>query len=96
MKNLIERDKLRRNLVKKHEIHKLNLKLKGLKSNQNQWYYFLKLSNFPKDSSITRIRNRCVKTGRARGNLKNFKLSRIAFRELALSGNLPGVNKSSF
>ena len=96
MKNLIERDKLRRKLVKKHEIHKLNLKLKGLTSEKNQWYYFLKLSNLPKDSSITRIRNRCVKTGRPRGNLKDFKLSRIAFRELALSGNLPGVNKSSF
>jgi small subunit ribosomal protein S14 len=55
-----------------------------------------KLSKFPRNSAEVRYRNRCALTGRARGFYRKFRLSRIAFRELALSGMIPGVTKSSW
>ncbi len=55
-----------------------------------------KLQALPRDASPTRVRNRCVLTGRPRGNYRKFGLSRMALRELALSGQLPGVKKSSW
>ena len=55
-----------------------------------------KLSKLPKNSSPCRLRNRCIVTGRPRGNYRKFKLSRIAFRELANDGKLPGITKSSW
>ncbi len=54
------------------------------------------LDKLPKCSSPTRRRNRCSFTGRSRGFLRKFKLSRLCFRELALRGELPGVTKSSW
>jgi small subunit ribosomal protein S14 len=56
----------------------------------------LKLAQLPRNSSRTRIRNRCVLTGRPRGYYRKFKLSRIALRELASSGQIPGMVKSSW
>src|ERR1700722_2820087 len=56
----------------------------------------LKLSEMPRNSSKTRIRNRCELTGRPRGVYRKFKLSRIALRELASSGQIPGMVKSSW
>jgi len=56
----------------------------------------LKLQKLPRDSSPIRVRNRCSQTGRARGNLRKFGISRNAFRELALQGQIPGVVKSSW
>ena len=56
----------------------------------------LKLSEMPRNSSRTRIRNRCELTGRPRGVYRKFKLSRIALRELASSGQIPGMVKSSW
>ena len=55
-----------------------------------------KLDRLPKTSSRTRLRNRCFKTGRPRGVLRRFNLSRIAFREMALKGEIPGVTKASW
>ena len=55
-----------------------------------------KLSKLPKNSTPCRLRNRCMITGRPRGNYRKFKLSRIAFRELASDGKLPGITKSSW
>ena len=55
-----------------------------------------KLSDLPKNSSAVRIRNRCSQTGRARGFLRFFGVSRIVFRELASAGLLPGVRKASW
>ena len=55
-----------------------------------------KLSKLPNNSSPCRVRNRCILTGRPRGVYRKFKLSRIAFRELANEGKLPGVTKSSW
>jgi small subunit ribosomal protein S14 len=50
----------------------------------------------PRNSSPTRIRNRCSMSGRPRGYYRKFKLSRIAVRELASSGQIPGMLKSSW
>ncbi len=55
-----------------------------------------KLSALPRNSSPVRVRNRCALTGRSRGYMGLFKLSRIMFRELALQGVLPGVKKTSW
>ena len=55
-----------------------------------------KLQSLPRSTSIFRIKNRCQVTGRPRGYLRKFGMSRIAFRELALKGQIPGVTKSSW
>ena len=55
-----------------------------------------KLDSLPKTSSKTRLRNRCFRTGRPRGVLRRFNLSRISFREMALKGEIPGVTKASW
>lgn len=54
------------------------------------------LQKLPRDSSPVRIRNRCIMTGRPRGYDRKFGLSRIALREMALEGLIPGVRKSSW
>jgi len=54
------------------------------------------LQKLPRNSSPTRIKNRCAVTGRSRGYLRAFGLSRIAFRELAREGKIPGVKKASW
>ena len=56
----------------------------------------LKLVELPRNSAATRVRNRCSLTGRPRGYYRKFKLSRIAVRELASSGQIPGMVKSSW
>ena len=56
----------------------------------------LKLSELPRNSAPTRYRVRCEITGRPRGNYRKFRLSRIALRELASSGQIPGMVKSSW
>jgi small subunit ribosomal protein S14 len=55
-----------------------------------------KLSEMVRDGSKIRVRNRCALTGRPRGNLRKFGLSRIAIRELASWGQIPGLLKSSW
>ena len=55
-----------------------------------------RLDKLPKSSSRIRIRNRCFKTGRPRGVIRRFKLSRLSFREMALRGEIPGVTKASW
>ena len=54
------------------------------------------LSKLPKDSSPVRLNNRCELTGRPRAFMRKFRMSRIAFRELAHKGQLPGVKKASW
>ena len=56
----------------------------------------IKLQKMPRDGSPARVRNRCSQTGRSRGFLRKFGVSRIALRELALEGQIPGVTKSSW
>jgi small subunit ribosomal protein S14 len=54
------------------------------------------LNRLPKNSSPVRLRNRCQLTGRARGFLRKFKLSRLCFREMANQGLIPGIVKASW
>jgi small subunit ribosomal protein S14 len=54
------------------------------------------LQKLPRNSAKERIRNRCSMTGRSRGNLREFGLSRMVFREMALQGLIPGVRKASW
>lgn len=54
------------------------------------------LNKLPRNSSPTRLKNRCQLTGRPRGYMRKFKMSRIAFRELAHKGQLPGIKKASW
>jgi len=56
----------------------------------------VKLSQMPRDSSVSRYRNRCSLSGRPRGNFRKFGLSRIALRDLAAWGQIPGLVKSSW
>lgn len=56
----------------------------------------IKLQKMPRDGSPIRVRNRCSQSGRSRGYLRKFGVSRIALRELALAGQIPGVVKSSW
>lgn len=98
-KSLIIRNTKREKLSiihrKKRELLKqnsLNTKLSFQERIQSQ----IKLSEMSKDGSKTRYRNRCSLTGRPRGNLRRFGISRIALRELASWGQIPGLIKSSW
>lgn len=86
-KSWIAREKKRRATVEKYAEKRAELKAKG------DWEGLQKL---PRDASPVRLNNRCRLTGRTRGYLRDFGLSRIAFRELARSGRIPGVRKSSW
>ena len=97
-KSMIERDKKRIKLYNKYALKRANL----LKKYQNADNFSMKLEihsklqKLPRNSSKTRIRNRCWKTGRPRGVFQDFGLSRHVFREMAHQGLLPGVTKSSW
>lgn len=56
----------------------------------------MRLQKLPRDASPVRVRNRCSQTGRTRGFLRKFGMSRIALRDLARQGQIPGVTKSSW
>jgi len=97
-KSMIEREKKRIKLHKKYALKRANL----LKLYQNENNFNLKielhskLQKLPRNSSKTRIRNRCWKTGRPRGVFRDFGLSRHVVREMAHQCLLPGVTKSSW
>ena len=57
---------------------------------------FAAIAKLPRDSSPTRSHNRCQLTGRSKGTLRKFKISRIMLRELALAGKIPGMKKASW
>ncbi|NQZ01725.1 MAG: 30S ribosomal protein S14 [Bdellovibrionales bacterium] len=65
-------------------------------SEEERWDAMMKLQKLPRDGSPSRVVNRCRITGRPRGVLRKFGMSRISFRELALGGKIPGVTKSSW
>ena len=57
---------------------------------------FVGLSRLPRSSSKVRLHNRCKLTGRPRGYLRQFGVSRIVFRNMALNGKIPGITKASW
>ena len=63
---------------------------------EERFYARLKLAELPRNSSKTRIRNRCVLTGRPRAYYRKLKMSRTALRDLASAGQIPGMTKSSW
>ena len=83
----VERNKRKQKTVEKYAALRAQLKAEG---------DYVGLSMLPRDASPTRVVNRCGATGRRRAFLRRFKLSRIAFRELASHGMIPGVTKSSW
>lgn len=97
-KSMIEREKKRIKLTKKYAQKRQDL----IKIYQKEEKFSVKLElhsklqKLPRNSSQTRIRNRCWKTGRPRGVFRDFGLSRHVFREMAHQCLLPGVTKSSW
>lgn len=86
-KSNLARDAKRLQLIEKYAAKRAELKAAG------DWESLAKL---PRNSSPTRRKNRCIETGRPRGYMRQFGLSRIAFREHASKGEIPGVTKSSW
>ena len=98
-KSAIERNKKRIRLAKKYAGRRESLK--AIASNRDlpaeeRFAARLKLAQLPRNSAPNRIRNRCELSGRPRGFYRKFKLSRIALRELASTGQIPGMTKSSW
>jgi len=95
----IEKNNRRKLLVKRSENRRRALK-KIIASRdisiEERIVATLKLAEMPRNSSSTRIRNRCLLTGRPRGYHRKFALSRIALRDLGSSGLIPGIMKSSW
>lgn len=86
-KSWIARNQRKARTVSKYA--KLRMKLKAEKDYEG-------LTMLPRDASPTRLVNRCEVTGRRRGYLRRFRMSRITFREMASAGMIPGVTKSSW
>ena len=93
-KNLF-RQKLIKKYKSKRELLKSKIKNKNL-SLDERIVFQNKLNDLPRNGSSIRHRNRCEITGRPRGNYRKFGLSRIKLRELSMTGDLPGVVKSSW
>ena len=86
-KSQLARLQKKQRLVKKYAAKRAALKAAG------DWDA---LQALPRNSSAVRIKNRCAVTGRSRGYMRSFGLSRIKFRELAREGKIPGVKKASW
>lgn len=95
----IEKNMKRERMVVKFAAKRVALKKAAVNpelSFEEQYMARLKLAKLPRNGAATRLRNRCLVTGRPRGYYRKFKMSRISFRDLASSGYLPGVVKSSW
>lgn len=95
----IEKNKRRQRLVKRYANKRAELKAIANDRNatpEERFRATLKLAELPRNGSKTRVRNRCELTGRPRAYYRKLKLSRIALRELASSGQIPGMTKSSW
>lgn len=98
-KSVIARNKKRERLVEKYAAKRKELKAilaNPETSDEEFWQAQRKLIALPRNSSATRLRNRCSITGRPRAFMRRYGLSRITFRELASNGKIPGVTKSSW
>lgn len=86
-KSLIAREKKREKMVAKYADLRKKLKEAG---------DYEALDKLPKNSSAVRLHNRCQLTGRPKGYMRRFGISRVTFREMALAGKIPGVTKASW
>lgn len=97
-KSLIVRQKKREKLVKQYKIKRENLKkkIKAITFLDEKLTIYKKLQKLPRNSSSTRLKNRCIITGRPKGYYRAFGLSRQMLREMAYECLLPGLTKSSW
>ncbi len=86
-KSMLARNAKRQEMIIKYAAKRAELKRMG---------DYEGLSKLPRNSSPSRWKNRCIETGRGRGYMRQFGLSRIAFREHASKGEIPGITKSSW
>lgn len=98
-KSVIARDVKRQKLVNKYAVER-NLLRKQTKdislSEQERWDAQLKLQKMARNASPSRVRTRCLLTGRPRGVYRKFGLGRNKLRELAMNGQIPGITKASW
>ena len=97
--NMVEREKRRERIVKKHAQKRAQLKeiIRSPKSSPEQRVAAqAALQTQPRDASKSRHRNRCQITGRSRGVYRKFGLSRVKIREVAMRGEIPGLGKASW
>ena len=95
----IQKNLFRLKMIQKHKSKRSILKNKIKDKNislEERIIFQNKLNDLPRNGSAIRHRNRCEITGRPRGNYRKFGLSRIKLRELSMTGDLPGVVKSSW
>lgn len=98
-KSSIEKNKRRTALAAKHREKRAALKATARNrelSDEERFTAVLKLAQLPRNGSRTRIRNRCELTGRPRAFYRKFRLCRVALRDLASNGQIPGMTKSSW
>ena len=98
-KSAIEKNKRRQRQVKNKAATRARLKTMAEDRTlpaEERFAARLKLAEVPRNSSPTRLRNRCDLTGRPRGFYRRFRLSRVALRELASTGQIPGMTKASW
>lgn len=98
-KSAIEKNRRRARMAKQYAAKRAKLKAmsedKSL-PDEERFLARLKLAELPRNGAPTRVRNRCEVTGRPRAFYRKFKMSRIALRDLASHGQVPGVVKSSW
>ena len=98
-KSAIEKNKRRMALVEQYAARRKRLKATAEDeslSDQERFAARLKLAELPRNSSQTRVRNRCEMTGRPRAYYRKLKMSRIALRQMGNEGKIPGMVKSSW
>jgi len=98
-KSAVEKNKRRERLARRYAASRARLKAMAKDASlpaEERFAARLKLAEVPRDSSPVRIRNRFRMSGRPRGFYRKFKISRIALRELASAGMIPGMVKSSW
>jgi small subunit ribosomal protein S14 len=95
--SMVQRELKRQRLVAQYAQRRAKLKAIATDENQSTEERFkarLKLAKLPRDSSATRLHNRCLITGRPKAYYRKLKMSRIALRDLASHGEIPGMVKS--
>lgn len=98
-KSSVETNNRRRTLVDRHKTRRADLKqviMDREKDPEERFEATLALARLPRNGSKTRVRNRCSLTGRPRAYYRKFGMSRIALRDLASEGQIPGVTKASW
>ena len=98
-KSMIERERKRQKLVDQYAARRAALKAAANDKNapvEDRFKATLQLAELPRNSSATRLRNRCQLTGRPRAVYRKLKISRIMLRELGSNGEIPGLVKSSW